>query len=172
MPAALVPAILGALAFLALVVIALGSLLAPALAQDGTTVDLSPLILGLMPYVSEVVIALVGLVVVPLFLRALRWIGLEIDRERRDALNAALERAVAFGLSQAEEHALRMAGRHVDVKHHAAAAALRYAMDATPGAIRHFGLTPDRLREMIEARFALSPFEKQLVDETREERRA
>lgn len=134
---------------------------APAHANDnGTSVDLAPLLAAFAPYLVEGVVALALLVV--------SWVasalGLkEIEKRHREALDQALRAGAAWGLAKAREHAAGRAG--VDVKNAAVAHALRYVLDATPDAIRKFGLTPDRVRELVEARLAPTPFEVEILGE-------
>lgn len=139
----------------------------PAFAQDAgggdTTVDLMPLLAAFAPYLVEAVVALVLLAV---GWAGRKFLGLEIEKRHREALDQALRAGAAWGLDKARQRAGGRLG--VDVRSEAATYALRYVLDATPDAIRKFGLTPERVRELIEARMAPSPFEVELIAETKD----
>lgn len=129
-----------------------------AQSSEETSIDLAPLVTIVAPYIVEGIVALVLLVV---GWAARRFLGLEIEKRHREALDQALRAGAAWGLAKAKEHA---AGKvSIDVKHVAVANALRYVLDATPDAIRSFGLTPERVKELIEARMAPTPFEAELI---------
>ena len=132
---------------------------APARAAGGTSFDLAPVIDLAAPYLIEAVVALVAVVVLPVLRK---WLGLRVEAEHRAALDQALRQGAAWGIAKAREHAKGRAD--IVVRNAALASAMRYVMDATPDAIRTFGLTPERVKELIEARMAPSPFEVELLD--------
>lgn len=140
---------------------------APARAAGGTSFDLAPVIDLAAPYLIEAVVALVAVVVLP-GLR--KWLGLRVEAEHRAALDQALRQGAAWGIAKAREHAQGRAD--IDVRNAALAAAMRYVMDATPDAIRKFGLTPERVKELVEARMAPSPFEMELLNSAETSERA
>lgn len=134
--------------------LALVTLVAPlliagaALAADGSTIlDFTPILSMAIEVLTPVIAALVSWLVY----RLLALIGLRVDAERREVVDQVLARAVAYGLEQTRYMKGQM-NLSVDVKREAIAFGAQYAMDSAPQALAHFGITPKRLAEMIEAR--------------------
>nr|WP_321336603.1 hypothetical protein [Breoghania sp.] len=80
-------------------------------------------------------------------------LGLDIEAKHRDALHSALMTAVNYGLSKAGD---KLSSASVDVKSAAIAEMLDYVMGAVPDAIAYFGLTPEWLETMLEAKLGLA----------------
>lgn len=80
-----------------------------------------------------------------------RLTGQRLNETYRTALQSALENGVhyALGLAQAS-----LAGRTIAVSSDLIPVALRYVRQYAPDAIRHFGLTDDKLAEMLRAQMA------------------
>lgn len=76
--------------------------------------------------------------------------GLEID----DNIRSYLETALQNGLNWAQLKVLEEAKdiKDPEVKSELLADAANYVLDKVPDAVDHFGLTPDRMLELIEAR--------------------
>lgn len=92
--------------------------------------------------VSGLVVAAVGWVL---------WIlknklSISIDDSMRDALQTFLQRQAS---SLVAKGAVTVQGLKIDVKNDALAIAANTALSAIPGALNHFGLTPDKLGQMI-----------------------
>jgi hypothetical protein len=120
----------------------------PAFAQEADTmVNLWPLIdrgLG-------VVVAIIGLVatyVIPHL--SYKWLGIRMEEKHAGALQGALMQGVNYAADVARSHGKDLA--LVDVKHQMAADAVRYVAQATPDALAHFGITSNRVEEMVRAR--------------------
>lgn len=75
------------------------------------------------------------------------WLGLQKDAAVRAAFDATAARAIEYGRQQVTKRP----GVVVEMKSDAVALAVRYVQDAVPDALKHFGITPDRLTKMIEA---------------------
>lgn len=80
--------------------------------------------------------------------RLYRWLGIREDDAVRSYLDQALARAVAFGL----ERARAATGLPPVSTEPVVAAAVRYAQDRVPDALRRFGIDEPGLAEMIRAR--------------------
>ena len=108
----------------------------------------------------DIVLQLAALVILALGGLAVRrlsdWLGLRADGEVRAYLNAALDRAVEFGLAEARRRA-REAGVPVPAGGIAAAAARQYARDRVPEALARFGINEAALDDMIRARLPKPP---------------
>jgi hypothetical protein len=122
-----------------------------ALAEQipSTTVDLDPAVQSLLGYVSAAISALVAATIGILTARFYRWAGINIEAKDREALHSAIMTGVNAGLGKV---AGMIGGRAVDVHSTVLAEALRYVLASVPDAIRRFGLTDDRLRQMITAK--------------------
>lgn len=80
-----------------------------------------------------------------------RLTGQRLDETYRNALQSALENGVhyALGLAQAS-----LAGRTIATSSDLIPTALRYVREYAPDAIRHFGLTDDKLTQLLRAQLA------------------
>ncbi|NBN78667.1 inadl protein [Microvirga tunisiensis] len=119
-------------------------------ASASTVVDLSPVAVPLI----EIGITLLGAALLWLLRRLIGVIeqraGMQLDEQMRRRLQDALYYAVEYARA-------RVAGAAsgpvtVDLRSAMAAEAARYAMQAVPQALSHFGIDRPRLIEMIEAR--------------------
>lgn len=118
-----------------------------------TTVSFQPLIDALLPYVAAL-LGLLGTALIAWVGTILKkYTGIAMDQSSRDALHKALETGVNLALSKAEPIAGKLS---VDTKNAAIATALTYAETSVPGAISHFGLTPDALRNMLAAKLNIA----------------
>jgi hypothetical protein len=109
---------------------------------------LSPLV----PLIGEFAVALAMGVFSAVGVRLLQWLRLGSDDRIRRYLGDALERAVDL----AEARLMRRLGEgrvpsEADWQG-AAMEAAGYLRDRVPDALRHFGVTPQGLAEMVEAR--------------------
>lgn len=137
--------------FRLLAVVALLVLLAgPALADDGTMIDLGPVIETLLGSLAAALMALGSWALTRLGKR----LGLEADSEIRSYLDEALHRAITWAISR-----LREDGRSItiDVKSEIVAHAVSYIVDRVPDAIEHFGLDGASVGRLIEARLPELP---------------
>lgn len=134
-------------AFLTLVGFARAQDVAPAVT---TVVDLGPLVDLAIGIVAPVMLtALSGLATWVLYKIKART-GLQIEAQQRAAVEQGLARAVSYAVTRLESRAA--GGIPIDLRSSAIAAAAAYAQKAVPDALAHFGITADRLSEMVEAR--------------------
>ncbi|KAF0137430.1 MAG: hypothetical protein FD152_481 [Xanthobacteraceae bacterium] len=135
---------------LALVLIAVAFLGAPAYAQ--TTVDGGSIFGVIKPYLTE----LIGLLVAAALTYALKLLkektGIDLEAKHRDTIQVAITNAAGLVIAKAGDH---MAGLKIDVKSEALAKAVTYVLQAAPDAVSHFGLSPGALREKIEAKIGV-----------------
>ena len=120
----------------------------PALAQT-TVVDGTSIFGAWRPYLVEIVSIGVAALAGWLFNLARVRLGLDIDARHRDTLETALNNAVGLVINQLDSHAGAL---KLDVKNAVLAEAVTYVMKGAPDALKHFGLTPDRIREKVLAK--------------------
>lgn len=132
--------------------------LAPAVTS--TTLDLSPVLTGLV----EALCAVLAALAVPIFWAGWGWLqnrfklsALEIDDATRATVDQGLQKALGYGIAQlhAEAAALTGGGLTIDVKSQILKNAASFALDHIPDALAHFGITPDQLAGMVEARLGM-----------------
>ena len=129
----------------------------PASAQEVGGVDLSWLYDTAVPLIGAAVTALLGVILV----KFQTWTGLKIEAEHRAALEQALSRAVDFALSTVGDKTRGAMVIHTD--NQLVISAASYARTAAPAALRKFGITEERLREMILARLAPPDAEQPVI---------
>lgn len=122
---------------------------ASAQEAGGTTITLAPLIEAVGPIIAQIAITLVTALVGWLSYKVNQYLGLNIEARHREALQSALMNGVWKGLHFIED---RGAGIGIDVKSEILAEGIRYVQRSVPDAIQYFGLTEDRLRELLEAK--------------------
>jgi hypothetical protein len=74
-----------------------------------------------------------------------KW-NIDIEAQNRDALIAFLQRQASGLVAQG---AVKLSGVKVEVQNEALAAAANAALAAIPGALKFFGLTPEKIKSMI-----------------------
>lgn len=115
-----------------------------------TVVDIS----GLLGPVVEFVFMAIGAGVLWLGRKALGEMeaktNIQLDEQMKHRVDDALLKAVNFGKSRASDFVKR--GVKIDVRNEIIANAVNYAQAAIPGTLEYFGITRDRLIDMIEAR--------------------
>jgi hypothetical protein len=124
--------------------LALGCFASPAFAA---TIDVGQILAGSLQEVINGVIS--ALIVV-----AIGWLGyvvqsrfgIEIEAKHREALQAFVQRQAA---SLVADGAVKLQGVKVEVRSDALAAAANAAIQFVPDALAKFGLTQDRVRDMI-----------------------
>jgi hypothetical protein len=140
MTRALLPAALVALAFAT----------APALAAS--VIDGGSIFGVWRPYIVEIVgILIAGMVGWIVNLLRIRF-GLEIEARHREALQTALTNAAGLVIGKGENLAGKL---QVTVRNDAIAEAVSYVLKGAPDALAYFGLTPDRVRQMVEAKVGI-----------------
>lgn len=134
--------------FLALVGALLLALAAPAFAQS-TIVDGASIFGAWKPYITEIVGIGVAAIIGLLAKLLKDKFGLDIEARHREALQSALTNAAGTVIMKIGD----VAGvAHFDAKNAAVAEGVSYVLASVPDALRYFGLTEAKLREMIEAK--------------------
>ncbi|MBB4092478.1 hypothetical protein HGG72_08550 [Ochrobactrum pecoris] len=134
---------------------------AGALAQDAaTSVKASTIFDVFMPYIQEAAFALIAAAVGWLLVKWTKLTGLSIEASHRDALQTALKNAVNFGLNKLEDKADKAS---IDVKSAVLAAGIDYVLKSVPDAVKFFGLSPERLADLLEAKLHIYPDVGELV---------
>lgn len=141
-----------AIAVSAVCVAPLVSLVPEVAAQEPSArVDLAPAAVGLLGYASAAIGAVLATGLSVLGTRLYAWTGINIEVRHREALHSAIMTGVNAGLGKVAD---LIGGRAIDVRSTAIAEALRYVGASVPDAIRYFGLSEDRLGDMIAAKLS------------------
>lgn len=130
----------------------------PALADAAgvnTAVDLSTVASGAIAALSAAALWVGRAAVNALIGYLAQRTKLDLDDHTRAYLDQALERAVQYAQSSAER-LVGPAASVIDVHNAVVAHAVNYAVDRVPDALAHFGLTPEALTGMVEARIQAS----------------
>lgn len=110
------------------------------------TIEIGAALGGLQDYVNAIVtIAITALVGWVLYLVKSK-LNISIDDSMRDALQTWLQRQAS---SLVADGAVKVRGLKIDVSNQAVADVANLALKEIPDAAAHFGLTPDKLAEMI-----------------------
>lgn len=127
----------------------------PAFASEAADTYLS--LGGLIDAVRPVVLELAGVIVAALIgyvsVTLNRALGINIEAKHRDALQSALINGIGAGIAKLRAPADNIG---IDVKSEVIADGIRYVKGTVPDAIRFFGLTDERLRELLEAKLGLA----------------
>ncbi len=121
---------------------AVGLLIAPTMVL-AATVDLQPTAQLCVTYIF-VALNAVGIAIIGIFAHG------SIETRLRNALQTALEAAAAY----ASQKVTNADWTKLDIKNPIVALAVNYAQKAVPNALKWFGITPERLAEMVIARLA------------------
>lgn len=125
-------------------------IIAPAFAQDAdTTISLTGFLDPIRPLLMEMVGLLVAAVIGWITMRLNRSLGMTIEARHREALQSALMNGAFYGLNQLDKAASSVT---FDTHNKMVAEGVRYVQKSVPDAIKFFGLTPERLRELLEAK--------------------
>lgn len=124
-----------------------------ALAQD-TSVPVEDVFAPFRPYVAEIVSVLVVVFMgwLTTWLRSLFKVNL--DEKHRAALHSALENGARLALEKLDAS---LKGKKVDVGTQLVKTGLDYVLKYSPDAINYFGLSPEKVREMLLAKLAPPP---------------
>lgn len=127
----------------------------PALAQtqvapaSDTVVNMGGFFDALSPLLLNLAGVVITFLVAWLTARITKLTGIQIEGKHREALQSALENGVNYGLNQLG----RFTGSYdIDVKNKIVAEGIRYVQRSVPDALAHFNLTPERLKELLEAK--------------------
>lgn len=135
--------ILGALLF-AIVLAPL--LVLPAAAQS---LDVQTILDVARPWLVEMAGALAALVVAWIANVLRQRLNLDIEARHREALQTALTNAVGLAIVKVDTMA---GGAKLDLRNAVLAEAVSYVLKGAPDALRYFGVTPERVREMVLAK--------------------
>jgi hypothetical protein len=143
--------IVGAAILLAVVIVFFGIGYDMAGAQEvaDTTVDVGNWAEEAQPYILAILGPLVATLVSVLAVQANRWLGWKIEGELRDGLQTAIHNAAGLAVARGVKAA---AGAQINVRSQAVADAIAYVEKSAPDALKHFDITPESLREKIEAK--------------------
>ncbi len=125
----------------------------PAHAQEvarSAVVDFGPALADMLLYLAPTIVSVVGLFGVWVLQRLGSVLKLKVDAGHRQAIEQALHHAVGFALEKVGDKA--RGGIPIDLKSDGLAVAVSYAQRSIPGAIGYFGITDERLRDMVESR--------------------
>lgn len=144
-------------ALIVLITLCLGTLAVlswstPSFAQEAagsSSINIGDFLAPLQPYIVELVTILAGALVSFISVKINALTGLKIDAANRELLHKALENGLMAGVHAAQNAAK---DKEVDVQSVIVAEGVRYAQSYVPGAIKYFGLTPDKLGDMIRAK--------------------
>jgi len=124
-----------------------------ALAQE-TAIPADDFLAPIRPYLNELIsvlaIAFVGWLTT--WLRSLFKVNL--DEKHRNALHAALENGARLAMEKLDAS---LKDKKIDVGSPLVKTGLDYVLKYSPDAINYFGLSPERVREMLLAKFAPPP---------------
>ena len=84
--------------------------------------------------------------------RVTTWLRLSNDEKVRGYLNTALENAVTWAAAEARRRVIMAGG--APQPGDMVPDAVQYVVQRVPGALSHFGITPDGVRDMVEKRLA------------------
>lgn len=116
--------------------------------NSNLVIDLSPVLQLIIETLGAVVLALATWVVGKFG----KKIGLENDAKIRAYLDEAIKNGVAFAEQKLKEQADKI--DEIDVKNVKVAEAANYVINAVPDAIKHFGVSPEKLKDLITARLS------------------
>jgi hypothetical protein len=116
--------------------------MSPASAGIGLDLILDPI----RPFLFELIAILATAAAGWLIKRIRDWTGIEIEARHREALQSALENAARLALHRATE---RAGGMSIPIGNAVVESGVEYVLKSVPDAVRHFGLTPERVGELI-----------------------
>jgi hypothetical protein len=114
-------------------------------AQD-STVSLDDVFAPLRPYLAELMSLLVAAFMAWLVTWLRNVFKLQIEAKHREALQSALDKGAKLVLEQIDK---KLAGKTVDVKSPFVANGVTYVLESVPDAVNYFGLSPERVAELI-----------------------
>lgn len=106
----------------------------------------------LRPFLTEIASVFVAAIVAWLAKSVREKLGIDIEAGHRDALQAALTNAAGLAIAKAGDAALAI---RLPKGHDFVEDALDYVRRAAPDAMKHFGLTPDAVRDKLRAKIGV-----------------
>lgn len=131
---------------------ALISIALAAHAADASTIDFAPLVNQI---VVPVLVALLPVLVAWIVMRVRTWLGIKENSQLAACLETAMQNALALAQSRVPGVVAGLP-MHTSVKSEVIAAAAKYAMDHVPDTLKQLGVTPEMLKEKLEARLSLN----------------
>lgn len=124
----------------------------PSFAQSAASsvFDFGPLVSETIAFLAPTVATVLGLVGMWVLQRLARFLGLKIDAGHRATVEQGLDRAIGYAIDRVGS--IPIGGIPIDMKYSAVEHAASYAQRRIPDALKHFGITPTALAEMIESR--------------------
>lgn len=138
--------------FVVAVLIVSGSV-AVAFAQGGGIL-IDDILAPLRPFIAEIVSVLILAIVgwVSSWLRSVFKITL--DEKHRKALHSALENAARYSEARFDE---AIDGKRIPVENELITTGVGYVLKYSPDAVRYFGLSPERVGELLKAKLVPPP---------------
>ncbi|WP_321339304.1 hypothetical protein [uncultured Cohaesibacter sp.] len=118
---------------------------------NAATIDLSPLTSLANDFVQSLVSLLASVIVGAAAWAAKRWFGLQMEAKQRESLHGAIERGIGSALETLLKKLDGKAG--VEIDNEAVALVANYVVKMSPDAVKYFKLTPDKLADLIKAKF-------------------
>ena len=120
-----------------------------AFAADGSpdnSVSLAAWVALFAPFINALAAALVSALVGVLLTYVNKWIGLSVDDKNRAALASAAQTAAGNVLASIEGD---LSQKSFTINNAVVRDAVRWVERSAPGAIAHFGLSPDDLAQLV-----------------------
>ncbi|WP_319528996.1 hypothetical protein [uncultured Cohaesibacter sp.] len=122
-----------------------------AMPANAATIDLSPLSALAGEALRVLVDVAAAVIVGALAWAGKKWFGLSIDAKQRDSLHGAIERGIGSAL---DVMAKKVDGKaSFDVNSEVVALVANYVIKMSPDAVKYFNLDPDKLADLIKAKF-------------------
>nr|WP_320142393.1 hypothetical protein [uncultured Cohaesibacter sp.] len=118
---------------------------------SAATIDLSPLTSLANDFVQSLVSLLASVIVGAAAWAAKRWFGLQMEAKQRESLHGAIERGIGSALETLLKKLDGKAG--IEIDNEAVALVANYVVKMSPDAVKYFKLTPDKLADLIKAKF-------------------
>lgn len=120
-----------------------------AAAAPDTVVTGGPLFQLIEPYLVSGIGALITALIAWAAALVQRWVGIKIDQANREALHSAAMTGVNLALSKLGAEANDLS---FDTKSAVIAQAVTWVEKSVPGALKHFGMTPDKIAAVVESK--------------------
>ena len=132
------------------VALSLAMMVVYALPASAATIDFSPLSSFANELLQSLVELLAAVIVGATAWAAKKWFGLQVDEKQREALHGAIERGIGSALDAIAKKVDGNSTIQIDSK--VVALVANYVIKMSPDAVSYFGLTPDKLAELIKAK--------------------
>lgn len=116
-------------------------------------VDLMPTIVRLLDFLVPTIGVLVGIYLVPVLVKYGKKFGIQNEIADNTRLQEFIGRGIAFGFSRMQE-ILSNRKLEIHTKNQLISTAADYVISSAPGILKKFGVTPERLAEIVEAKLA------------------